>query len=217
MPAKLVPMGIVLQRLDEVASQLPETYEYEGLSSYNDTPLDGIYDEPEAVALQHEYYDWILCQKPNGIYTVKPEAFYTPVFLRRYLSLCADLCLQVRCLFVEYDGAEPLWRFELPEIRAVGYEVCQTPRSLAIARSLDRQCFSKYRHMLNHLGLFDTLETASSFRDAYIQPHSSEVTSSNRRIFTYAAFTILKRSPTEPSDSIECAGCGKQFSSVGKR
>ena len=42
MPAKLVPMGIVLQRLDAVASQLPETYEYEGLSSYNDTPLDGI-------------------------------------------------------------------------------------------------------------------------------------------------------------------------------
>lgn len=34
MPAKLVPMGIVLQRLDAVASQLPETYEYEGLSSY---------------------------------------------------------------------------------------------------------------------------------------------------------------------------------------
>ena len=173
MPAKLVPMGIVLQRLDAVASQLPETYEYEGLSSYNDTPLDGIYDEPEAVALQHEYYDWILCQKPNGIYTVKPEAFYTPVFLRRYLSLCADLCLQVRCLFVEYDGAEPLWRFELPEIRAVGYEVCQTPRLLAIARSLDRQCFSKYRHMLNHLGLFDTLETASSFRDAYIREYEA--------------------------------------------
>lgn len=171
MSAKLVPMGVVLQRLDEVANDLPETYEYEGLSSYNNTPLDGICNEPEAIALQREYYDWILCQKPDGTYTVKPEAFYTPVFLKRYLSLCAELRLQVRCLFVEYDGAEPLWRFKLPEIRAMGYEVCHTPRSLVIARSLDRPGFSKYRHILNRFGLFDTLETASSFKDAYVREY----------------------------------------------
>ncbi len=175
MAIKFVPLGVVLQRMDRISTRIPQKFDYEGLTAYSDTPLDDvddiddieITDMQKAKDLQMEFYDWITSQKPNGSYTTNPEAFYTPVFLRRYLNMCNQLNIPVKCLFVDYDGEERMWKFERPNGILLGYEVCNTPRNTDVICCLDMDCYAKHRTRLNKLGLFNTPEDANSFKMSY--------------------------------------------------
>lgn len=172
MAIRFVPLGVVLQRLDRFSYRLPLKFNYEGLVAYCDTPLDDLegldkVDDQKAKDLELEFYDWIICQRSNGTYTTKPEAFYTPVFLRRYLNMCDELKLPVRRLFVDYNGEEALWKFDRPNGLLPGYEVCNAPRDPEVICSLDMDRFAVHRAELNRIGLFKTPEGACSFKKDY--------------------------------------------------
>lgn len=173
MEKELLPVGVVLQRVDRISPYLPKTYLYEGLMAYSDTPFDGFEKSEEAKALQMEFYDWLICQKEDGTYGMTPEAFYTPVFMRRFIDRCLKYNFQIKCLFIEYDGDERFWKFEYPRGRFMGYEVCDAPRSPDLCRCLDRVEYAEHRSKLNSLGIFKTYEDALAYKEAYEKEYYS--------------------------------------------
>lgn len=173
MEREFLPVGVVLQRVDRISPYLPKTYLYEGLSAYSDTPFDDFDESEEAKALQMEFYDWIICQNPDGTYGVTPEAFYSPVFMRRFIDRCVRNGIQIKCLYIEYDGDEKYWKFERPRGHFMGYEVCDAPRSPDLCRCLDREEYAEHREKLNCLGLFKTYEDAVEYKEAYEKEYYS--------------------------------------------
>lgn len=167
------PVGVVIQNLDAVSNRLPKSYFYEGIMTYSDTPLERINDIREAAALQQEFYDWIICQNEDGGYGMKPEAFYSPVFMRRYINLCQKCRMNLRFLFLEYDGDEALWKFDIPQGMVLGYEVCDTPRSFDLLHCLEREEYTEHREKLNYMGLFINHADALLYKESYEKEYYS--------------------------------------------
>ncbi len=161
------PVGIVIQDLERIPHRLPKNYEYDGICAYYDNPLEDKDIHSDAKLLQQEFYDCITYQKQNGIFSVYPEAIYSPLFAERYLKACVKLKKLVKCLFIEYDGETRFWNYELPRLELLGYEVCSTPRDTRIIDALDSDYYTNFRNMLNCYGIFSKASHAEAFKEQY--------------------------------------------------
>ena len=102
-----------------------------------------------------------------------PEAFYSPVFMRRYINLCQKCRMNLRFLFLEYDGDEALWKFDIPQGMVLGYEVCDTPRSFDLLHCLEREEYTEHREKLNYMGLFTNHADALLYKESYEKEYYS--------------------------------------------
>ena len=156
--------GVIIQNLGSPAFSLKKIKgKYLGVSSFYDEPLLMIPD-PECQKLNDEATwkslsngNWIMLQ-----FTPNLDVIY------RYLMKCKELNIGIRLLYIESDYPDEVCNYDFENKELLGYEYCEIPFDSQVITDFDwYEPLHKYYDHLNEYGLFNTLEDAEKFKEAY--------------------------------------------------
>lgn len=155
--------GVIVQSCSAPAFGLSKFCgKYLGVNSFWTDPLSEI-KEPECKELSdrlfHKYQD--------GYYTTL-EFVSDPDLLFDYLLKCKELNVDVRVLQIESEYSDEICEYAFPKVNLIGYEVCEIPFDSQIITDFDWYTpLHKFYVNLNQYGLFNSIEHASLFKEAY--------------------------------------------------
>lgn len=156
--------GVIIQSLSSPAFTLKRIKgKYLGVSSYHTDPLLMIPDS-ECQKLHNE----VTWKRLNNEYSILLE--FTPNLdvLYRYLIKCKEFNLGVRLLYIESDYPDEVCDYDFEDKKFLGYEYCEIPFDSQVITDFDwYEPLHKYYDLLNEYGLFNTLEDAEKFKEAY--------------------------------------------------
>ena len=155
--------GVIIQDRSNPAFKLPQfNGEYLGVNSFWTDPLSEVKD-----LKCKELSDKIFHKYQDGYY--KPLEFVSDHnLLFDYLLKCKELHIDVRVLRIESDYSDETCEYDFPKSQLLGYEVCEIPFDSQIITDFDWYApFHKFYNRLNRHGLFDSIEHALEFKEAY--------------------------------------------------
>lgn len=155
--------GVIIQDLSATAFGLPKfSGKYLGVNSFWTDPLAEIKDlrcKELSDRLFHKYQDG---------YYMTLEFVSDPDLLFDYLLKCKELNIEVRVLQIESDYSDEICEYDFPNAKLIGYEVCEIPFDSQIITDFDWYGpLHKFYIHLNQYGLFNSIEQALKFKEAY--------------------------------------------------
>ena len=156
--------GILIQDLQYPAFSLKKIKgKYLGVSAFYAEPLLTLQD-PECQKLNDEATKKVFSDGCSTFIEFIPNLD----ILYRYLIKCKELNLGVRLLYVESDYPDEVCDYDFEDKKFLGYEYCEIPFDSQVITDFDwYEPLHKYYDLLNEYGLFNTLEDAEKFKEAY--------------------------------------------------
>ena len=104
-------------------------------------------------------------------YSIRPSKRrlgYGTKQLELALLKCKELNIEVRVLQIESDYSDEICEYDFPNAKLIGYEVCEIPFDSQIITDFDWYGpLHKFYIHLNQYGLFNSIEQALKFKEAY--------------------------------------------------
>ena len=156
--------GAIVQELNRPTGHLkiPDA-DYLGINAFFHDPLSDAADcklrHIAAQAMERQYAD--------GTFALV-NFIRNADLLFNYLQACRESGVAVRVLFIKSCYDAEMWKGEMPPCRFLGYEYCEIPFDLQIITDFNWYTpLNVFYQKLNCFGLFENLEDAEQFKQAY--------------------------------------------------
>lgn len=170
--------GIIIQEIGNINTHLMDNAlfpKYNGVYKFRRFTLTAQYDRErieENRKLQKEYRS----TETSDHMFVMNEFIHDMDLAKRYLERYVYHHLRPRILFAESTYAEETWKDQLPDMKFIGYEVCEIPLDCSnIWDFLHQEYFTEFYKKLNKNGLFKTYEDAEEYKNYYLDLLNREI------------------------------------------
>ena len=156
--------GVIIQDLKSPAFSLPKFKgTYKGINSFWTNPLGEIHDRG-----CKKLYDESIHKETKDGCCEYLEFISNPDLLFKYIEKCKEFNIEIRVLLIESDYPHEICDYNFPIKQFIGYEYCEIPFDSQMITDFDWYVpLHKYYTLLNNNGLFDNIDDAVSFKNAY--------------------------------------------------